>query len=499
MNRGVASLFKRVAKPAVATLFGSMLVLSVAIGSLPSTAMASGGNGNEIEFNDMSQASWATEDVAQLAADGIVNGVGNNDFAPNQPITNAEALALIDRALSGGQTPSGVTLQFQDSNQIPSWAVSAIEEDISLGVLQNSGVLNPNAPTTRAQFVTWLLSGMGLTTQASSTPTTDLSAFTDASQIPAQDAGFVALAVQMGLLNGVSTTQIDPNGTITRAESAAMVARAQRTFGTPAETSAQSTSLVTGVVSSVSGSTINVTEADGSIVAVPTTATTVFMSKENTATLSSVAVGSNVTVALDANGNAILVVVRQNEGDQSQQEAQNVEGTVSTISSTSITITPTGDNGGDNNQSSGTVQTVTATTYTLDPSVAVVFRGQSMPLASVVAGSQVNLGIDAQGNVGTIIVQKMQETISGATITAINDGSRLTVTEANGTVVTVKVGDSTVITDPSGATVGSSVLAVGDVINLTGMFGEEGITAGTISIVTESTTPTTTSGSNQGD
>lgn len=508
---------------AASTLVAASMALPMGMGA----SAAGQSTHNQISFSDMSQASWATEDVAQLAAQGIIRGVGDGRFAPNAPLTRDEALALIVRALGAGQSGRGVTLQFTDDAYIPAWATRDLEVAVSMGILPNSGTLNPTGVATRQQVIVWLIAAMGLNTQAASTSTADLSGFTDANQITPSAEGAMALAVQLGLLKGTSSTTIDPNGTLTRAEMAAMLARGQRRFGAPP--SSTSSALVVGTVSSVALAagtsngeatigTVTVTEADGTVAIIPVASSSLVYENNQSVALSTLAQGDQVAVAEDAAGNAILIAVETtqsvttsgNNGNEveDQSESQNgqenesedqqqaVEGTISAISSTSLTLTLQGngdnsqDDQGDNSQGQSVTgqtygQTVTGQTYTytLAPDAAAIFHGTAVPLSSVTVGSEVNLHLDSANQVSLIIVQKQQASISG-TIVAIGEDSNILVQEADGTQVAVKTGDQVTITDPSGNPLAANQLAVGDVVNVSGTMGEEGLKASTIQVTT---------------
>ncbi|MHB1981503.1 MAG: S-layer homology domain-containing protein [Sulfobacillus sp.] len=489
---------------------GSALVAAGMALPMGSSAFAAGQTGgNQVSFRDMGQASWATEDVAQLAAQGIIKGVGNGLFAPNAPLTRDEALALIVRALGNGQSGTGVTLEFTDDANIPAWATHSMEVAVQMGVLANSGTLNPTAVATRQQVIVWLISAMGLNTQAQSTSSADLAAFTDASQIPAQDMGAMALAVQLGLIKGTSATTISPNGTITRAQMAAMLARGQRRYGAPPATT--SSSLVVGTVSGVSIAsgtsngeatigTVTVTEADGTIAIIPVASSSIVYENNQSASLSALNSGDQVAVAEDAAGNAILVAVENTtttSGSQNangEQEQQAVEGTVSAITSTSLTLTLQGN--GDSSEGDGSQgqsvtgqtygQTVTGQTYTytLASDAAAIFHGLSIPLSQVTVGSQVNVHLNASGQASLIIVQKQQATISG-TIIGLGEDQKILIQEADGTTVSVKTDHQATITDPSGNPLNVNQLAVGDVVTVSGTMGEEGLRATTIQVTTE--------------
>ena len=105
----------------------------------------------------------------------------------------------------------------------------AIEALASRGIITgyDENHFGPNDTMTRAQFSTIVVRALGL-------PLTTTNRFAD---VPAQAwyASFVDTAHAYGMVNGKSETAFDPDGTITRQEAAAMVARAARLCGMDTE------------------------------------------------------------------------------------------------------------------------------------------------------------------------------------------------------------------------------------------------------------------------
>ncbi|MNO00265.1 hypothetical protein D3C81_2201250 [compost metagenome] len=57
-----------------------------------------------LTFNDAKDVpAWAVPYIAAAAKSGLVNGVGQNKFAPNQKATRAEAVTIILALLEKGQ------------------------------------------------------------------------------------------------------------------------------------------------------------------------------------------------------------------------------------------------------------------------------------------------------------------------------------------------------------------------------------------------------------
>ena len=102
---------------------------------------------------------------------------------------------------------------------------TAIEQLASRGIINGmgKGTFAPNKTMTRAEFAAIVTRALGL-------PAKDTKAFTD---VPSSKwyAGYIGTATSSGIVNGVGSGKFNPDGTITRQEAAAMVARAAKLCG----------------------------------------------------------------------------------------------------------------------------------------------------------------------------------------------------------------------------------------------------------------------------
>ena len=102
---------------------------------------------------------------------------------------------------------------------------AAIEELASRGIINGmgKGTFAPNKTMTRAEFAAIVTRALGLAAK-------DTKAFTD---VPSSKwyAGYIGTANSSGIVNGVGSGKFNPDGTITRQEAAAMVARAAKLCG----------------------------------------------------------------------------------------------------------------------------------------------------------------------------------------------------------------------------------------------------------------------------
>jgi len=114
-------------------------------------------------FVDVPNGQWYTNAVNYMASNGIVQGVGNNRFAPTDNITREQFSTMLYRlyqALGADMTvPPGVDLTgFPDHAMVSDWAQTAMLWTNYVGLITGTdrGMLNPQGSATRAEAATIL-------------------------------------------------------------------------------------------------------------------------------------------------------------------------------------------------------------------------------------------------------------------------------------------------------------------------------------------------------
>lgn len=101
-------------------------------------------------FNDVPADFWCADAVNTLATLGIVNGMTDEIFDPNKPITRAQFVAICARF-------ADVSIEGEDFHDVPEthWAYDYISTGSGFGWVNGvgGGAFDPNAPITRAQAV----------------------------------------------------------------------------------------------------------------------------------------------------------------------------------------------------------------------------------------------------------------------------------------------------------------------------------------------------------
>jgi hypothetical protein len=120
-------------------------------------------------FTDLTPGQYYAPYVAWAAQNGIVNGVGDGQFAPNSQITREQMAVMLSSYVKFAKitlkTGTGVTLvTFADAAETSSWAKASVDAMIGAGILAGTGdgIFDPKGVVTRAQAAA-LLSRFTLT------------------------------------------------------------------------------------------------------------------------------------------------------------------------------------------------------------------------------------------------------------------------------------------------------------------------------------------------
>ena len=105
---------------------------------------------------------WAEKEIAAMAGQGLLEGVGDGQFDPDAAITREQAALLLHRSAvqMGVDTaaPMAETFQFSDAGHVSGYAAKAVSWAAANGILLGSGgLLRPTAEVTRAQMAALLL------------------------------------------------------------------------------------------------------------------------------------------------------------------------------------------------------------------------------------------------------------------------------------------------------------------------------------------------------
>ncbi len=176
-----------------------------------------------IQFNDVAPSAWYYSSVMFAAENKYMNGIGNNLFSPQGMLTRAMMVQTLynmegQPAVSGASSYRDVVSGAWYTNAI----IWATENNIVNGY--DNGNFGVNDNITREQLVT-ILHRYTEYKGGDVSATASISNYTDAGQVSAYANNAVMWAVAEGLLNGRTSTTLEPRGNATRAEVATIIER----------------------------------------------------------------------------------------------------------------------------------------------------------------------------------------------------------------------------------------------------------------------------------
>ena len=174
-------------------------------------------------FTDVPATHWAAGAVEFVTSQGLLQGTGTSTFAPGQPMTRAMLVTALWR--EAGSPVVNYAMDFDDVDE-DQWYTEAVAWAAANGIVNgvSDTTFAPDDPVTREQMAAILYryaqyKGYDVTASG------DLSGYTDAGAIRPYAEAAMAWANGAGLITGVSDTTLQPRGNSTRAQVATILMR----------------------------------------------------------------------------------------------------------------------------------------------------------------------------------------------------------------------------------------------------------------------------------
>ena len=184
-------------------------------------------------FDDVLPDNWAYEAVEYVNEKGLMSGVGGGSFSPGQPTTRGMLVTILYRMEGEPEYENTGTIRFTDVND-DAWYAKGVYWAAENGIVKGvgDGRYLPEDPVTREQMAAIFhryagYKGYDVTAQG------DLSAFTDAASVGDWAREALIWAVDKELINGMGDGTVNPRGTATRAQTAAILMRFCETVAKP--------------------------------------------------------------------------------------------------------------------------------------------------------------------------------------------------------------------------------------------------------------------------
>lgn len=354
-------------------------------------------------FKDMGDH-WADKNVSKMYAKGIVAGYGE-EYRPNESIIREQAIVMLIRALGLTGETGGLTIPATFAN--PQLVSPDFRPIIALAV--NKGIITggdlidfrPKEAVKRYEIAVFVAKAMGFTGTtgvSGSLPFTDTKELTD---LAPWAVPFVSYVYKEGIMSGDVAGSFRPQGEVTRAEMATMLANLDTKLRKiPGNT-------VKGEVFSISPANKSLLVKDGNeqIVTFVLADKADIFKEDKRAALESLQKGDKLEVIKNSQGQASYLEVIP--ADKFTYDQRTITGTIEKVMLGNPTVL--------------TVNTTLGlTNYTLNQNAVIKVDGLQAQIGDVLAGQKVNLTIEGN-NVVRLDGENAEREIKGQ-LTGINFG-----------------------------------------------------------------------------
>ena len=111
------------------------------------------------QFSDVNPDAYYAQELKRARDAGIISGTGNNEFAPNRPISRQDMMVILYNALKNADYDLEETdvCDYPDFNDVSDYAKTAVATLVNNGLVKGSGgLINPKSNTTRAEIAVLL-------------------------------------------------------------------------------------------------------------------------------------------------------------------------------------------------------------------------------------------------------------------------------------------------------------------------------------------------------
>jgi peptidoglycan/xylan/chitin deacetylase (PgdA/CDA1 family) len=168
---------------------------------------------------------WAYSYINYAKEHGLMNGLSEEVFGPNYPMTRAMFVTVISRL--SGEIVTGYANPYSDVKN-DTWYTDAVAWATEKGIVSGIGnhLFDPNAYVTREQACV-IMSNYMIYLAMDTGTSTELT-FSDTDEISDWAKQGVAIMVDKGIITGKDNHMVDPQNYTTRAEAAVILTRFQQ-------------------------------------------------------------------------------------------------------------------------------------------------------------------------------------------------------------------------------------------------------------------------------
>jgi S-layer homology domain len=173
---------------------------------------------NEVKFSDVSKTDWYAEFITYLSSRNLINGKSTNTFSPNDLVSRAEVVNIL--AKMSGETLTVPQANIFRDVKATDWYAAPVYWAVKKGIVSgmNDQTFAPNQPISRQDLAVLLTNFLQKVEGKSLAEVTTQKAFMDAAKISPYAKDAVSMMQKAGIISGKSNNTFDPAGKATRAE-----------------------------------------------------------------------------------------------------------------------------------------------------------------------------------------------------------------------------------------------------------------------------------------
>lgn len=175
-----------------------------------------------MSFSDVNENDWFYKSVQYVYSKKLMNGISPEIFSPNSGLTRAMLVTILYRMEN---EPECGKLVFEDVES-DTWYTDSVAWAAENGIVNGigNGLFAPNNYITREQIAVILYNYANFKNHLTSTRT-DVDKYSDGEAVSPWAKDALQWAAGNGVINGKTTTTLEPQGQATRAEAATMLMR----------------------------------------------------------------------------------------------------------------------------------------------------------------------------------------------------------------------------------------------------------------------------------
>ena len=175
-----------------------------------------------LPFTDVNDNDWFFDVVRYVYEQGLMTGTSDTEFSPNLTTTRGMIVSILNRLEDGPTAEAAGFTDVADGD----WYADAVNWAASEGIVAGyeDNTFRPNDPITREQLAAMLMNYAAWKGEDVSV-CADLSGYNDAASVSSWAAETVQWAVAEGLISGMPGNLLEPQGSATRAQVAAILQR----------------------------------------------------------------------------------------------------------------------------------------------------------------------------------------------------------------------------------------------------------------------------------